>query len=197
VVGVSASIKTRYGKICCEPSSNVAGYQVVYANISETTSGLKWAQSGWGRERNAGTTTITKYRYAEMQGNTYLVKYDTANAPAEGASHTYKCTLDKSTGKWTYSYDGTAWNTFTDNFWKNQTGTTVQFTGEIFNKEDDMAGTAADKCSFTSCQVQTDGGSFVDAGIAASDVRSDDTNEWGAEFVSATAINIWDKKPNP
>jgi hypothetical protein len=197
LIGVRAKIKTRYGKLCCEPDSTETAYHVVYANISNSSGSLTWAQSGFGRERNAGSTAIKTYRYAEMNGSTYKVNYDTGNAPAEGSLHTYQCDLDKANGKWTFSFDGTAWQTFADNGWKNTMGTDAQWTGEIYNKEDDMPGTASDKCSFTECQYCTDGNAYQDAGLVAGDVSSDDAGEWGAEWVSATAINIWDKKPLP
>lgn len=199
LIGVKAKIKTRYGKVCCEDEgcSTDSAYHVVYANISNNAGDLRWAQTGWGRERSPGSASIKKYRYAEMKGDAYKVNYDTANAPAEGSTHEYKCELDSSTGKWTFSYDGTAWENYTDNFWKGKMGTDVQWTGEIFNKEDDMPGTSGDKCNFTECQYCVDGKAFQDAKLVAADINSDDSSEWGAEHVSGTAFNIWDKKPLP
>jgi hypothetical protein len=200
-IGIKAKIKTRYGKICCESEgcSTETGYHVVYVNVSNSSGDVKWAQTGWGRERNAGSAAIKKYRYAEMNGDAYKVNYDTAHAPAEGATHEYKCELDKATGKWSFSQDGTAWENFADNYWKTHVGTDIQWTGEVFNKEDDMPGTAGDKCNFTECQYRTDGNAFQDAGLVAGDVgiasASHDSTEWGEEFVSATAFNIWDKHP--
>lgn len=197
LIGGKAKIKTRYMKICCEDEgcNTDTGYHVVYVNVSNNSGDMKWAQTGWGRERSAGSTAIKKYRYAEMQGDVYKVNYDTANAPADGTTHEYRCDLDKAAGKWTFSYDGTAWENYADNFWKNKTGTDVQWTGEIFNKEDDMAGTSGDKCKFTECQYCVEGKAFKDAGLVAGDVNSDDASEWGAEHISGTEFNIWDKKP--
>ncbi len=141
--------------------------------------------------------SIKKYRYAEMNGSTYKVNYDSANAPAEGSTHTYQCDLDKSNGKWTFSYDGTKWQTYADNGWKNKTGDDMQYNGEIYNKEDDMPGTSANKCSFTECQYREQGKAYQDAGFAVGDIKSDDASEWGVERVSSKAFNIWDKKPLP
>ncbi len=203
LIGVRGKIKTRYGKLCCEgePCATLSAYHVVYVNVTKSISPIIWAQTGYGRERNAGSTNIKQYRYAEMNGNHYKVNYDTANAPAEGSIHTYQCELDKSNGGWSFSFDGTAWQPFADDAWKDTFGDHVQWTGEIFNKEDDMPGTAGNKCSFTECQTRIDGKAFADAGIAAGDVGipspSHDSSEWGEEWVSATAINIWDKNPLP
>jgi len=194
VTGIKAKIKTRYGKVCCEDEgcNTDTGYHVVYANSSN---GGLWAQTGWGRERTGGSAAIKKYRYAEMNGGAYKVNYDTANAPADGSTHEYKCELDKATGKWSFSYDGTAWENFADNSWKNKTGNVAQWVGEIYNKEDDMPGTSGDKCKFSECQYREDGKSFADAGILAGDMVSDSATEWGAEHVSGTEFNIWDKNP--
>ena len=154
-IGVRAKIKTRYGKLTCEDEgcSTKTAYHVVYANLSGTgAAGTIWAQSGFGRERNAGSTAIKTYRYGEMQGALYKVNYDTANAPAEGSGHLYQCELDQPSGTWTYSQDGTAWNKIADNGWKGKASDNISYPGEIFNSEDDMPGTDANKCEFTECQ---------------------------------------------
>src|SRR5579884_1939786 len=167
-IGVRAKIKTRYGKVCCEDEgcSKLDSYNVVYANITNTThtaastAKMIWAQSGFGRERDAGTTNINKYRYAEMKGGgaAYKVLYDKANPPAEGTVHLYECLLDPASGKWSFSQDGAVWQTFADPAWKNNSSSTIQYTGEIIDQEDDMAGTAADKCAITECQYLLDAG---------------------------------------
>jgi len=198
LIGAKAKIKTRYGKLCCEIEgcSTDAAFHAVYANISNNSSGLKWAQVGFSRRRNAGSAAVIQYRKAEIQGDNYFIDMDTANAPTEGSTHEWKCELDKATGKWSYFDNGTVWKTYTDNFWKSHFGTDIQWTGEILNKEDDMPGTSGDKCSFTECQYRLDGGAYQNAGITAGGVKSDDSSEWGSEHVSGTAFNIWDKKPN-
>jgi hypothetical protein len=197
LIAIKTRIKTRYAKLCCEDEgcSTVAAFHAAYANISNSSSGLKWAQVGVSRRRNAGSTAVIQYRKAEIQGDLYRINMDTANAPAEGSVHEYKCELDKSTGTWTYYYDGTAWQTYTDNFWTTHLGTVAQWVGEIYNKEDGMPGTDGNKCNFTECQYKVDGGAYQDANWPASNITTDDASEWGVERVSASAINIWDKKP--
>jgi len=193
--GGKAKIKTHYGKLCCEDMGCTdLGKNNAYVNIS---SGGKWAQTGYRRIRNDGSTTYTKMRYTEMNGAVYKRKDDTAGAPAEGTTHEYRIELDTATGTWDYLFDGTSWSTFLDNGWKDTSGSVVQWPGELVNKEDDMMGTSADKCNFTECQYRTTAkADFVDAGITATDLRTDDSSEWGIELVSGTAFNIWDKNPN-
>lgn len=89
LMGAKAKIKTRYGKLCCEIEgcSTEAAFHAVYANISNNSSGLKWAQIGFSRRRNAGYAAIIQYRRAEIQGDNYFIEMDTAHAPAEGSTH--------------------------------------------------------------------------------------------------------------
>jgi hypothetical protein len=198
LVGARCRIKTRYGKLCCEIEgcSTVSAFHAVYANISNHESGMKWAQVGFSRRRNAGSTAIIQYRKAEIQGDNYFIDMDTANAPAEGSTHEWQCQLNKSTGQWSYSDNGTVWRTYTDTFWQSHLGGDLNYTGEILNAEDDMPGTSGDKCQFTDCQYKLDGAGYVDAGIRASDLNNTDTAGLGIERVSGTAFNIWDKQPN-
>jgi hypothetical protein len=165
-------------------------------NISNTSSGLNWAQSGYGRERNYGSTAIANDRYSEVHGNDpyYINK---VAAPAEGSVHEYKIQLDPATGLWNFFFDGAKWDTHTDSFWVGNRGDSVQWTGEIHNTDDDMSGTSPDKCSFTECQYRVRGPLvYQNAGIPAGGPSTDDAAEWGAEQVNGTALNIWDKKPN-
>lgn len=196
LIGVKANIKTRYGKLCGEPSSSAFASSRAFTDVSNETGAVKWAQTGFLRMRNAGSTTIAQYRYAEMQGDQPQPQkiFDAQNAPAEGTTNEYKCDLDRTTGTWSFFYAGTVWKSFQDDFWKNATGTTVQWTGEIYNKEDDMPGTEANKCNFSACRYNVDG-IYQDAGLVPANVASNDPNEWGAEWVSGTAFNIWDKNP--
>ena len=53
----------------------MAAYYVAWTGVTRTTGAMQWAQSGYGRERNAGSRRIRRYRYAEMQGNRYRVNY--------------------------------------------------------------------------------------------------------------------------
>ncbi len=154
IVGVRAKIKTRWGKLCCEDEGcnrEHAGY-AAYANVSNQSGGLTWAQTGYVKQRDEGSTTAAEFRYAEMQGFLYHVTFDPANAPAEGSVHLYQCVLDGSRAKWTFTEDGVDWQTFADYKWANTTGNAISYSGELHNKENDMPGTEPDKCEFTECQ---------------------------------------------
>ena len=197
LTGAAARIKTRWGKVCCEDlPCNKAGKKNAYVNISR---GGSWAQTGYRRYREDGSTTAKNMRYTEMNGSDYKRKDWPGDAPAEGSSHDYRIELDPSTGTWTFYYDGATppASAFQDDGWKDSSGSVVNWPGEILNREDDMPGTSGDKCNFTNCQYRVGGGSFVDAGIAAANLINDDNSEFGIELVSGKAFNMWDKKPNP
>ena len=198
LIGVKAKIKTRYGKVCCEGTTNTSSaYKVAWAGVTKPEGTMVWAQTGFGRERNSGAATIKNYRYWEVNGSSYNVFYDVANPPAEGSTHTYQCEVDNSSGKWTFEFDGTSWANHTDAGWKTITGTRADYTGEIFNDTDDMPGTAADKCTYRDCKKKSTGGAYVDAGLTNANVSSSDATHWGASRISSTGMDIWDKNPLP
>jgi hypothetical protein len=195
VLGSKGTIKTRWGLLCCEAvEGDSSAFQVAWVGAGTSS---KWAQVGYGRERASGSTTIKEYRYVEMQGDTYHNGYDHDNPPAEGDDHTYRCHLDKSTGKW-YFWDGAViFGLLEDSWWIGQTGDRVKYAGEIGNKEDDMPGTSSDRCNFTSCQYYKEGVGFQSAGFSSgSSYDTPDITEWGWEHISGTSFKIWDKHPN-
>lgn len=204
LIGAQATITVRYGKMCCEKQGGTkSAYQVAYAGVTRfeevpatpPTQDLKWAQCGWGRER-LGAGQYKNFRYGEVRGNGYLQYRDPNGIPADGSTHVFSCTLDTATGTWTFFDNGTQFWVRQDDYWKSKTGERLDYTGEIGNQEDDMPGTAGAKCTFTGCQYQVDGVSGLrDAGLTAADVKTDDAAEWGADWVSATGLSIWDKKP--
>ena len=198
LIGTKATIKTRYGRVCCEgTTATSAAYKVAWTGVTKPSGTMVWAQTGWGKERNTGSATIKTYRYWEVNGASYNVFYDVAHPPAEGSTHTYQCEVDSSTGKWSFECDGTGWATHTDAGWRGITGTRADYTGEIFINTDDMPGTAADKCTYRDCKKKSTGGSYVDAGLTAANVSSTDATQWGAARINATGMDIWDKNPLP
>ena len=197
LVGVQATIRTRYGDLCCEPFGTAAAFSIAYVDIDFNAPPLKWGQTGYGQERYAGSTTIYNYRYWEIMGTgtTPSYKYDYDNAPSEGSFPHYCAELDNSTGEWTFYYDLVAWDSNTDTFWVGKTCDRAAWHGEIYNVEDDMVGTSSNKCYFANCGYKKIGGTYQSAGLTVADVNSSDTNQWGAQYVDPTSFNIWDIIP--
>jgi GT2 family glycosyltransferase len=202
IVGALATIKTRYGKLCCEGHSTKEAYQVAYANVGNFSNphAPGWAQTGWGEERLDGSPLIKKYRYAEMNplpgsGTQYWVYYDHNHFPDQETHHRYEVNLDNSIGRWTYHDNNNSWASHTDVSWVGKTGTEVSWTGETWNKEDDMPGTEADPCTFTDCQIRIAGQKFKDAELKAEYIDITDPTQAAAQVTDATSAEIWDINP--
>ncbi|NIP25050.1 MAG: hypothetical protein GWN67_14765 [Phycisphaerae bacterium] len=194
LVGVEATIKTRYGDLCCEDCPlQPGGLQAAILGIIDDDYGA-FGETGYLRTMSAGE--IGQARFAEVKGPGNHQKLDWQGAPSEGSINTYRAEFDKSTGIWTFYYNETAWHTWPDfaSYWDDKTCGRVYWSGEVHNLEDDMPGTSGNKCNFTGCQYKKDGGSYQPAGLTEADV-ADSTDKWGAEHVSGTAFNIWDKEP--
>lgn len=194
LVGVEATIKTRYGDLCCEDCPlQPAGLQAAILGIVDDESG-GMGETGYLRAMIGGE--LNKGRFAEVTGPGHHLKIDLA--PSEGSSITYKVELDKSTGYWKFYYNETLWHTFTDfsSEWQNKTCGRLYWSGEINNLEDDMPGTSGtgNTCDFTGCEYKKDGGSYQPAGLTSADV-DEPTDKWGSDYVSGTAFSIWDKEP--
>lgn len=199
--GCSAKIRTRSTMLCGEPSANTLAASAAWTGVTKYQGGtpVKWAQLGYARyrARTGPSTTVFYKRYAETKwgpgGND--VDFHTDTPPSAGA-HEYKCYLISSLfGTWKYDYDGLPWYQFTHSNWVNVTGTHYSYETEIFNKEDQMVGTATAKCNYTECKYSVNWGAFQNANITTGDLHTDDPTEWGIERVSSTAINVWDIIP--
>ncbi|MDH4240343.1 MAG: hypothetical protein OEW48_12345 [Phycisphaerae bacterium] len=196
LVGGKATIKTRYGDLCCEDCPlQPGGMQAAILGIIYVESG-EWGETGYLRTMIAGEIKQTRFSEVMGPGHHLNLDWEGGVAPSEGSNITYKVELDKSTGYWTFYYNGTAWETFTDfaSYWQDRTCGRVYWSGEINNLEDDMPGTSGNKCYFTDCRYKKDGGSYQYAGLTSDSVNPS-TNKWGSEYVSSTAFSIWDKEP--
>ena len=120
LIGVQSSIKTRYPRLCAEPTGSAVAFSTAYCNISWGNGNSQWAQTGFSRRRNSGSSSITPYRKAEVQGNQYWPIFDTDNPPAEGSVHNYRCELDSTSGTWTFYDNNVQWKSVTDCFGKIQ-----------------------------------------------------------------------------
>lgn len=194
LVGVESTIKTRYGDLCCEDCPlQPEGLQAGILGIIDYEYG-GFGETGYLRTMFGGS--IGQARFAEVKWPGNFHELDWQGAPSDGSSITYKVELDKSTGYWKFYYNGTLWHTFTDfsSYWQNKTCSSVYWSGEIHNLEDDMPGTSGNKCNFTNCRYKKDGGSYQSAGLVEDDLVPS-TDKWGTEYVSGTAFSIWDKEP--
>jgi hypothetical protein len=197
--GCSAKIRTRTTTLCGEPRSKKPASSSAWTGVAKFQGAepVKWAQTGYERRRDQGWTTILFRRYAETKAGPAFDDYDfhTDEAPSAGTQR-YKCYLISSLfGTWRYEYDGLLWWQFTRDGWKNVTGTDYQWEAEILSRQDQMVGTASEKCHFTECAYATIWGAFEDANISTGDLHTDDPNEWGIERTNATGFNVWDKHP--
>lgn len=199
--GCSAKIRTRSTTVCGEPNAKSAASTSAWAGVTKYSgqTAEKWAQMGYLRYRSktGGSSTVYYKRYAETKAGPAPADYDMhLDSPPSSGTHEYKCYLISSLfGTWKYDYDGLPWYQFTHNGWRNVTGTKYQWVAEIYNKEDQMVGTASAKCDFTECKYSLNWGAFQNANIGTGDLHTDDASQWGIERVSATAFNVWDKNP--
>jgi hypothetical protein len=206
--GASAKIRTRATTLCGEgtkKNSAQSAAWVAFMNVQNGAIG-KWIQMGYVRERSRFlplTTAVKFQRYAETQaGPNVFTDYDfhADTAPASGI-HEYRCRLVSSLfGTIMYEYDNTPFHSYTHNGWKDVKGTHYQYSAEILNRDDQMVGTSTAKCDFTDCMFQSNYGTFAGANLVQGtrpqgDFKSDDPKEWGIDRVSATAFDVWDKKP--
>jgi hypothetical protein len=190
LIGIAATISTHYNRLCgeLEESTDIASESVWVSLGSSDDS--KWGQAGYIKYRN-GSATIYTARYAEIRGNGYNIYVDTANAHADGSSHSFQVDLDTSTGIFTYFEDGSSFHTFHDGYWTVD-GALAVWAGEIYNLEDKMAGTTSNPCTITNCQYRAAGGSYQNAGLTSGNVSATDATRCAAQFVSGTSFDIWD-----
>ena len=193
LIGVRATIDTKTPTLKCESSgATFPTHSAAFASLVFT--GNYNAQSGWARYRNSPSSSIVGPKvYMEGHGPTgHTAVYGVA--PTGGKE--YKLEVDASTGIVSAYYDGAAqpWATMQDDAWK-QTGVLAGFLGEIYVLETNMPGTSASPCNFVTCQYKQPGGFYTSVGLVSTDVQSEDTNEWGADWLSGSSFKIYDKHP--
>ena len=208
--GISASIKTRYGKLCGHGTLDSAAHACAYVDISfdsvinVTDTIHYWAQAGYIRKRLAGDIHYTYGRYFEIQNASEPYRYiDSISqyVPQEGEFHGYMLILNDVNGTWLGIYDGNAWFEWIgDTCWQSRGGNVIQWTAEIYRMETDMAGTVSDPCIIDSCMIDTLSGGyqhFLNANITSNNIGSYNWSQWFIRRVSATYLEIWDLIPLP
>jgi hypothetical protein len=209
LVGAKANITTRYPEeLCGQTTDATYSHSVVWVAVVYDTSagyhGSIWAASGYGKWRFEGFNEVFKARFLEMQGvgdATYYKRVDinNPNIPPDDEVHEFKTELNPETYRWLAFYDNQIYDSATyDPIWQSVLGSYSRFSGEIFNFEDDMAGTADHKCRIAQCSTKSLGGSygFVDFSLY-SEFWYSDTTEWMVRIVNSHTIDIWDVKPRP
>lgn len=209
LTGVSAKITTRSTVLCGEPTSNQTAGSLVWIGVTQFVSAPtgatadRWAQIGYMRRRSeSGTlsTTVAFSTFYEIKSAPGLVsatnyKRVFGSAPLSG-DREYKCwLLLPNLGRWRFEFDGDSFDETLGTGWANQKGSRADYTAEILNSQDQMAGVLASKCSFTECKWQINSGDFVPSELTAADLRSDDAAQWQFEFVNPTSFRVWDVVP--
>lgn len=203
IVGVKAQILSRYGKLCgeCAGSTDYT-HQVVFVNISNEDGALIFAQTGYLMERLSGSTDWSFGVYAEIDGDTYEIEIDSIyRLPFEGSWHSYEVKLDYPDGVFKNYWDGDMWWDWNpQTVWNSKMGTSAQWTGEVYGRETDMAGTSQYPCSLNVCRSLIYGSGYQSPNfITDPNVRigGTDLNEWGIDALGQELLKIWDKNVLP
>jgi hypothetical protein len=212
LLGCKATIDTMSMQLPCEGTATFEAFSTVWTGVTKVSGGLvtKWGQIGITRRRNAGSAAVTQYLKYEVQAGPAPADYHLEQAPgfpAIGTTQEYECVVDPATGRWEFFVAGVSKFTFTRPGWISETGTRVDYTAEVYDLGSQMPGTTGSKCHFTGCQFKIGtptsssssswvaAGAYVPAGLVAGDCTVTDATEHGCDFVSATALDVWDKNP--
>ncbi len=216
--GASAVIEARYGKPCGYSDSNNYSHSSTYVSIQRWVPTQKgqwfaWAQAGVGWHRFYTMhidNDIWNYVYWEAStehGLEYDYYYadaqegdpDGINPPSDGEEWEYIMSLDMAAGQWTFTFDPvfSVTDVPADTFVWGAPGDYIVWAAEIYNWEDDMAGTVSDSCRLSNLKSRT-GSNNLELILDELDdeVHSDDPSWWQIERIG-TQIQIWDLRPNP
>jgi hypothetical protein len=213
LIGCKATIETHSMRLPCEGTATFDAFSTVWTGITKTpvNTHKKWGQIGITRRRTSGVAAVVEYLKFEVSAGLArpadYYRRQEPGFPAVGTTQEYECVVNPATGRWEFFVAGVSKDTFTHAGWVNETGDRVDYTGEVFDLGSQMAGTAASKCHITACKFKQGvptssssssglaAGAYVDAGLVAANIDVTDLTEHGAAFVSATAVDIWDKNP--
>lgn len=208
--GQISSMSVGYGgipQLCGGPTSAILAASVAWVGVIERVGGvsMKWAQTGYSRFRGLtdNTTNVFYRTFAETQaGPNMQTDFDRLFFPGAGPGsgyHSYACILFF--GTWYFDFDSNLqWHTFDHPGWASITGTSNDWAGEIFNKEDDMPGRVDQPCIFRNLEFIHNGiGNFTPVSQPLL-VTTSDENEWGEGPGPGGLVNefeIWDIVPIP
>lgn len=206
VIGIRGNIETRYGKLCREGLGPEPGYCVVYCGILNVSLQIS-AQAGYGYERRVdwSPSQTIQFWYWEIieSGGLVLNHYESFGppyVPLDGIYYGYGCEYDKSNSEWDFFIENftQSCTTVVSNDWANADSLNgLVWAAEIWNLEDDMAGTPTDSCNISECNVKIVGSNYVSFPGTQNEIHSDDYGEWGIDLLGPDSFNIWDKHPQP
>jgi hypothetical protein len=197
-IGARAKIKSRYGDLCRGGQGSLTSYahSCVYVNINDANG--SWVQSGFIKRRDSLTIGWNIGRYSEASAGDFFIRIIDSiyHGSFEGAERTYQIELVVDSGLWQISDNGEVWGEYEDAYWIGMSGVNVQWTGEIFGYETDMAGTSDNPCTIENCAYKVVGHTYYqDADLTPSDMRSSDFGQWQTRYISGTEAEIWDANP--
>ncbi|HWL93379.1 MAG TPA: hypothetical protein VNT79_07575 [Phycisphaerae bacterium] len=198
--GARARITTHNMLLCGEPFDTKPGGSLVFVTVTRLGSPQRWAQTGYARYRSRTpphSLTVRYLRYAETKAGILPLDYEWADGPApEPGAHLYDChLLSQLFGTWLFLYDDELWHEFTRPGWIGQRGTGVEWTNELWNANDGLAGTPSKHCLFSQCQLAQNWNEFEDTNLTAFDLNNSDPNEYAIQLLSPTSFEIWDLNP--
>jgi len=195
LIGFHAHILTSATTLPCEPTGTFYAHSAAWTGITQANN-AKWAQTGYIRRRYQGSPAVIFKGYIEVKSGQGAANYyfSTFPAPAVGTTPSYSGELNQNNGRWTFFFN-TVQRTYTNAGWANNSGRTVQYVGEIYDRNSQLVGTAGSRCRFSRCQYKVVGGGLINAGLVAGNLNSSNRAEWDYNFVNATTIEVWDVNP--
>jgi len=221
LVGYECQITAKATVLPCEGTATFEAFSATWTGVTKADVS-KWCQVGFTRRRYSPNTAINFWTKVEVRAgpNAADYYYHTHAAPAIGSNHTYRGELDPDTGKWEVFVDGARIDQFTNAGWINDTGDRVDYQGEVYDQNSQIAGTSGDHCSFSACRYRTATrrssssarsassgassssgprsgwtvGAWTNAGLTAANCSTDEASKWGNTRVNGETLEIWDKR---
>jgi len=223
LVGYECSITAKATVLPCEPTATFDAFSATWTGITKADIS-KWCQVGFTRRRYSPNTAVNFWTKVEVNAGPAAADYyyHTHAAPAIGSNDTYRGELDPDTGKWEVYLNGTRIDQFTNAGWRNDTGDRVDYQGEVFDENSQIAGTSADHCAFSNCRFRTatrrsssssrssssarsssssggpasgwNVGAWTNAGLTAANCHTTNAAKWGNTRIDGQTIEIWDKR---
>ncbi len=214
-IGASATIKTRYGKLCgvgfpvadtIKAQSNV--FVTIQASINPKDITTNFIQMGYMHLREF--SSVDTFVYVEflglVNGNEYVIykikgsSFPSIGTPIPDSNYTYKVKFNPSSGSIFCYLDNNPVISQETSWWIGKTMRYATWQGEIDGRETDMAGTINNKCEIIDCSYIKDDYVIYNASFDMNDnigVTPQTGNrpaEWGISYEFSN-LKIWDVFP--